>query len=302
MPGKLFCHSQWAAVGDRGRLIPDSYPVTRPAEGPMSVQLTCPECRAKLTVSESLLGKTLRCKSCGETFKARARAESADDEADRPRRRRQSEDEDKPRPSRRAEAASEPPRRASRRAEDDEDDEEEVDERPARKAGKKRKAKRSSALYIVGVAVAFLVAAGAIAAVVMSRPGGVDPEEHEREAARPAAPRPVDRYDLSEHIRLTFNQFGILQDDRPAAILRAEFLKPQKGYFNYVIVSEEDDGGRMVRNVDESSIKDGKFEVIAGPRNPATRTLRLRVWIARKKPSGKADDLVVVSNVVSVPP
>jgi predicted Zn finger-like uncharacterized protein len=274
----------------------------------MSVQLRCPECRTQLTVPESLLGKTLRCKSCGETFKAKApsgsagsnrsRDERADEEADRPRRRQQPPPEERPRPDRRPEPSARPPRPASRR---DEEEAEEADERPTRKAGKKRRKKKSPVLYIVGVLIALLIAAGAVVVVVRSRTDLDDLAEQEREAAKPAGPRAIKQEDLSEHIRLTFVQYGILQDDRPAAILRAEFLSPQRFYDNYTIVTEEDDGKGMRRHLDPGSIKDGKAEVTAAPRDPASRTIRLRVWIAKQKPGGKADELVRVSNVVRVP-
>jgi predicted Zn finger-like uncharacterized protein len=46
----------------------------------MAVKLTCPECEAPLTVPDSFLGKTLRCKHCGETFKAKAPRELEDDD------------------------------------------------------------------------------------------------------------------------------------------------------------------------------------------------------------------------------
>jgi predicted Zn finger-like uncharacterized protein len=64
----------------------------------MAIKLTCPDCEAALTVPESFLGKTLRCKHCGETFKAKAPKRAVeDDDEPRPARKRPRDDDERPR-------------------------------------------------------------------------------------------------------------------------------------------------------------------------------------------------------------
>jgi predicted Zn finger-like uncharacterized protein len=104
----------------------------------MATSLTCPECDATLKVPDSAIGKTVRCKKCGETFKAKAS--------------RDRDDEDEPAPK------AKPSKRPVR--DDDEDD-----QRPRRATGKKkkRKAKPKSPLpLVVGIAggAVVLVAVG----------------------------------------------------------------------------------------------------------------------------------------------
>ena len=124
----------------------------------MSVQLTCPACEATFNVSASLLGKTLRCKSCKVPFKARAFGTSNDS----PARRLRDEDDDE-KPVRRPKKDVPPPTRSQARDEDDEDDE---DERLARKSGRKAK-KKSSVPFILGSLAAFLLLIGAVIWVVV---------------------------------------------------------------------------------------------------------------------------------------
>ena len=47
----------------------------------MSFLITCPECEAELKVPDALTGKTVRCKKCGDTFKAKARSRDDDEPA-----------------------------------------------------------------------------------------------------------------------------------------------------------------------------------------------------------------------------
>ena len=102
----------------------------------MPVKLNCPECDATLTVPESFLGKTLPCKFCGETFKARPPRSGSDDDL--------------------------PPRKRSPRSGDGDD------ERPQRKAGKKSKTRGSLPFY-VGVLAASLLAIGAVGLVLWTQ-------------------------------------------------------------------------------------------------------------------------------------
>src|SRR5207248_11325586 len=39
---------------------------------PMAISVTCPGCRTSYPVTEDLIGKTIRCKKCQETFTAKA--------------------------------------------------------------------------------------------------------------------------------------------------------------------------------------------------------------------------------------
>ena len=69
----------------------------------MSFTMNCPECDAELEIPDTLAGKTLRCRKCKGTFKAKAPAGDDDDvpvprtaggkRSDRPR----DEDSDRPR-------------------------------------------------------------------------------------------------------------------------------------------------------------------------------------------------------------
>jgi predicted Zn finger-like uncharacterized protein len=82
--------------------------------------VSCPECRRKLRVPEELLGKQVKCPTCGHTFEAHLTAMTAPPPEGEPpprtspvaRRRREDEEEDRPR------------RRRPREAEDDEDEDE----------------------------------------------------------------------------------------------------------------------------------------------------------------------------------
>jgi flagellar basal body-associated protein FliL len=65
----------------------------------MPITLTCPNCDARLSVPDTVLGKKIRCKKCDEPFVAK-RSSRLDDEDDRPRKpavRRRDDDEPRPR-------------------------------------------------------------------------------------------------------------------------------------------------------------------------------------------------------------
>jgi hypothetical protein len=155
--------------------------------------VNCPHCGKKLRVPDTLLGKRVKCVSCGEAFVAEAdgveepeggpppgskagRRPPAEDEErvqDRPRRGRARAEEDE---------EEERPRRGRRR---DEEDEEEEDDRPRRK---RRRGAASGAFVkapaiallvvgILGVLVGFLYVVQAIVGRPLVGPGGpVNPD------------------------------------------------------------------------------------------------------------------------------
>jgi predicted Zn finger-like uncharacterized protein len=247
----------------------------------MSVKLTCPECEAPLTVPDSFLGKTLRCKHCGETFKARAPRELEDDVA----------------PPRKAKASTKRPR-------DDEDDEEDEDDRPVRKKGKKKAKSGGSLVFALGAGVALLLVVGAVVALLWSR-GYFGTGESPAEAdARKPADRPfaknVEPEDYSQHVKLRFVELGVLKDDRPVIILELEFPQPRQNYSPYYTVSEDKNGKVSKSQLAAQDIKDGKYKYFVVAGRPGD-DFRFRFWIARRKVKGKEEDFVPVSNIVSVP-
>lgn len=124
----------------------------------MPVTLICPNCDARLTAPDTVLGKKVKCKKCDEPFVAK-RAAAVDDEDDRPA---------KPAAkSRREDDGTSPPRRASkaRRPADDEDAADADDEQPrpkAKKKGKKKKQGSPALLYVLlGIGALLLLGGGA---------------------------------------------------------------------------------------------------------------------------------------------
>lgn len=113
----------------------------------MAIDVQCPECGAAYSLRDDLEGKSVRCKTCEETFKVEAKSRNGG--VARPRRRHEDDDEEDDRPRRR------------RRADDDEDEE---DDRPRRGSGKKSASGGPNVLLIVG---------GVVAAVVLLACGGI---------------------------------------------------------------------------------------------------------------------------------
>src|SRR5436305_2057173 len=117
----------------------------------MPAKVVCPSCHMSLNAPDDLLGQTVKCEECGQTFTARAparpRPEPAGPGREKSRFRRRPDDDedadDRPRPSRR-----------TSRYEDDEDD------RPRRRVKKKG----SNALPFIlaggGLVLFVLLAAG----------------------------------------------------------------------------------------------------------------------------------------------
>ncbi len=145
----------------------------------MALSITCSGCDAVYPVGEALIGKTIRCKKCGEMMPvtapskskpaialddeeaaprrpARARAEESDDDAPRrPMRRRDEEEED--------EEVEAPKARSRRRSEDDDED----NDRPRRGRNRDEDAPKSKKpLLIAGLLALVLIGGGAGAAAM----------------------------------------------------------------------------------------------------------------------------------------
>jgi DNA-directed RNA polymerase subunit M/transcription elongation factor TFIIS len=143
----------------------------------MPVIIACPNCDARLDAPDDIEGKKVKCRKCGEKFRARPVKEDAADErparraatsasTSRPRSAPPAEDEGE-RPSR------QPGKASRRREEDDADDRADDEDRPRRrsedegdepKARKKKGKKRKKAgrpvvlLILIGVGVLLLAA------------------------------------------------------------------------------------------------------------------------------------------------
>lgn len=172
----------------------------------MALSVACPGCQAVYPVSESLIGKTIRCKKCGETMPvsaptkaaAPAAAEIIEDDAPPPRskssRHRDEDDDEIDRP-----AAKSPRRRdpeddeevptpkSKRRAVADEDDEDE-DDRPSRRGTKD--APKSKAPLLIGGLVAIVLLGGGIAAAVMMSGDGDKPDTNNPQPVAVVNPEP----------------------------------------------------------------------------------------------------------------
>ena len=96
----------------------------------MALSITCSGCDAVYPVGESLIGKTIRCKKCGEMMPVTAPSKS------KPVIQIEDEDEAPRKPSRRREEAevAESPRKSPRRREEAEEDEEAPKSRSKRRA------------------------------------------------------------------------------------------------------------------------------------------------------------------------
>lgn len=277
-------------------------PAARLAEMPMSFTMTCPECDAELGVPDSLAGKTLRCRKCGETFKARAPGSKSgrarrprDDEDSRPRRPRDEEENDHPR----------------RRRRDENDDRD--DDRPRRKPadgkarGKRSKPKRGLG-YVLGLIGALLLAAGAITFVAWKagafgpkaekgvildakgQPEYVPPDERIKAPPRagPAklqlgSPPPQ----LGAHVRLTA---PVLEGG--TLVITYQFLGNYEPGPEYVLVIVHPEGWET-QFLDRLAEDTGAFKL-----NPPKG--RIEVWVGKVgRNAGPADPGSRVSNVVT---
>jgi S1-C subfamily serine protease len=145
----------------------------------MALSITCSGCDAVYPVGENLIGKTIRCKKCGEMMPVTApskskasialdedeaprrpssrREEAREDEAPKARSRRRDEDEDN-------EDEDEAPKARSRRRDEDEDDE---DDRPRRGRGRDADQPKSKKPLLIGSILALVLIAGGVGAAAM---------------------------------------------------------------------------------------------------------------------------------------
>ncbi len=102
--------------------------------------VSCPQCDKKLRVPEELIGKLVKCPTCGQTFNAEvtvpAKKEEAEEKPDRSARVQKKDEDDPPRNSRRSrdDDDDDRPIRKSRRSRNDDDDD---DDRPSRRRSRR---------------------------------------------------------------------------------------------------------------------------------------------------------------------
>lgn len=138
----------------------------------MSSSLLCPECKRKLTVPETLLGKSFRCPACKTIIPPTSKARTAESDS-------KSDEAEAARPSRAVKTASSPrtapvvvrrpPPRVEEPDEDiDADDEEPIRDKPRRKKRPIRKSSSSGLVIglVVGGVVLFLLVLGIGGAVL----------------------------------------------------------------------------------------------------------------------------------------
>ncbi len=124
--------------------------------------VTCPDCSKNLRVPDHLLGKVVKCPSCGTTFTANAASDQdapAEEEPAKPAPRRRQDDEEaiseKPRSRRRDDEDDEDrPRRRSRNEPEDSDEDDFEEEARPRKRGRRR---RAAAAAVMAPAIALLI-------------------------------------------------------------------------------------------------------------------------------------------------
>lgn len=147
----------------------------------------CPACSKKLRVPDRLVGRNVKCPSCGTTFTANAEmpVESPEEiEPTKPSPRRRRDDEsisERPRHRRSEDLDDEDrPRRRSRRDSEEEDEEEYEEETRPRKRGRRRQAALDAvttpaiALLVVGILGILL---GIANILVVAAGFGVDPRQ-----------------------------------------------------------------------------------------------------------------------------
>jgi hypothetical protein len=246
----------------------------------MATSLTCPECAATLSVPETFLGKTLRCKHCGETFKAKAP-------------KRPVEEDDEPRP-------------AKKRPRDDDDD-----NRPRKVGKKKRKQKPKSqtplilgliggvvVLAGVGIGIAYFAgafdsrtkAAGSGAAVASGGSGGGSGQSFESiplASIRVGSPP----RQAEEYVRLSLvgvkDNFGHVE-----LTIGFEFLPGHATDVEYTMVVIRSDGNDTLYIDPEDAMRGQRF--IEDAVRPT------EIWVAkRKRGTGLSDVGPRVSNVIT---
>src|SRR5438094_504099 len=114
----------------------------------MTIIADCPSCNRKLRVPEELLGKEVRCPTCGTTFTA----SGSSGEPSPPPARQPPEEEEKPWEEPLDEPAP-PKRRVPSRERDEDFDDEDDDDRPWRRSGRRRDLQphRGSLILVLGI-------------------------------------------------------------------------------------------------------------------------------------------------------
>jgi hypothetical protein len=251
----------------------------------MSVTLTCPQCGVPKMVADELLGKRVRCKKCETVFVA----ESADVEV----------------------VDDEPDDRRGRSA-DVEVVDDEPDDRP-RRIGKphSKKAKRGHGpAYYVGLAVAALLAVGAIGFVAY-RAGVFGPKSDSRVKldanGEPEYVAPDERIkapkaeDFSQHVRLRdLNNVAIVeQSNTRLASIEVEFLNGKKPTGDYYLAETLPNGEtvkhtQLIRTMAAKTKQEMLFQFGKG----ATHAT---VWVGKiKYLAGNNQELIRVSNTVEL--
>jgi predicted Zn finger-like uncharacterized protein len=262
----------------------------------MADEVRCPECNARVSVPDGAAGKRLRCRKCDHVFRAgTADVDVVADET--PGRRPPRRDDDRPRRPRDDDEKPRSRRRAVEEDEEDEDDDE--DERPARKKGKKAR-KKSSLPFLLGVVAALVLAVGAIGVVVAWSQGmfggpGADPfADAEKPVERTIAREPED---FSEHVVIRFAGLDEWPGGRlyPKIEYESKHPGPTAAQF-YVLVYRQPRGEyTSPLKLDASRRLKGSLTV------PYVRDPEMTVYVARKRITGKTEELVRVSNIIQFP-
>jgi predicted Zn finger-like uncharacterized protein len=142
----------------------------------MPFPIDCPECDARLQVPDTLAGKRVKCKKCGESFLAKRPADRDDDDEEdapaRARRRIDDEEDDRPRGRRPRDDVEDEDERPRKRARDEDDDE---DEPRPRKKGKKKK-KQTPVFLFVAIGLGALAFIGGAVGLIVYLTGDKKPD------------------------------------------------------------------------------------------------------------------------------
>jgi predicted Zn finger-like uncharacterized protein len=237
----------------------------------MAVKLTCPDCDAALTVAESSLGKTLRCKYCGETFKATGPKRPAEEEEE-----------------------SRPAKKRPRAAEDDDGGR----PRKVRKKGRKPRPKSALPLVLglagglvvlvgVGIGVAYFAGAfGSGKGGNKDMAGGAGSDSATPGKLKFGSPPP--QVGTEARIQLQASERG----GKPfGPTIQFEILRNPDPGFEYVLVSIEPNGQLDVEPLFDE--RTGTHSFIPAP-------ARFQVWIGKRKSDGDMlDPGQRVSNVIT---
>ena len=130
----------------------------------MSFKTVCPSCDAELTAPDTVLGKRVKCKKCGDPFTAKRADELDDDEDDRPAKPTVTA-RPKPAVAKDDDASSRKSTKASRPTDDDDEEEDDEPKPKTKKKGKKKKKKEGLPMaLVIGVIAGVLLIGGGIVA------------------------------------------------------------------------------------------------------------------------------------------